>query len=82
MSEQQVDQSARPGGDAVAVTIRDLRLHVASSGHDIVDEVTLTIGRGQVLGLVGESGSGKTTIGLAVLGHARKGVAISAGSRR
>ena len=29
---------------------------------------------GEVLGLVGESGSGKTTVGLAVLGHARKGV--------
>ena len=33
-----------------------------------------------MLGLVGESGSGKTTVGLAVLGHARKGVAIAAGS--
>jgi peptide/nickel transport system ATP-binding protein len=65
---------------AVAVAIRNLRLDVAENGNDIVDEVTLTIAPGQVLGLVGESGSGKTTVGLAVLGHARKGVAISAGS--
>ncbi len=65
---------------AVALTIKDLRLDVAQSGHDIVDEITVTIARGQVLGLVGESGSGKTTVGLAVLGHARKGVAVSAGS--
>ena len=65
---------------AVALSIKDLRLDVAESGHDIVDEITVTIARGQVLGLVGESGSGKTTVGLAVLGHARKGVAVSAGS--
>ena len=32
-----------------------------------VDQVSLEIGRGEVLGLVGESGSGKTTIGRAIL---------------
>ena len=52
----------------------------AEGVHDIVDEITLTIGKGEVLGLVGESGSGKTTVGLAVLGHARKGVAVNTGS--
>jgi peptide/nickel transport system ATP-binding protein len=64
---------------AVALSIRGLRVDVAESGNDIVDEITLTIRKGEVLGLVGESGSGKTTVGLAVLGHARRGVAISAG---
>ncbi|MCL3862587.1 ABC transporter ATP-binding protein [Actinotalea sp. K2] len=33
-----------------------------------VDEIDLTIGRGEVVGLVGESGSGKTTVGRAVVG--------------
>ena len=66
--------------DEITLDIRDLRIDVAETGNDIVDEVTLRIPRGQVLGLVGESGSGKTTVGLAVLGHARKGVAIAGGS--
>lgn len=63
-----------------AVTIRDLRIEVASSGEDIVDEVNLSIAPGEVLGLVGESGSGKTTVGLSVLGHARRGVKLAGGS--
>ena len=62
-----------------ALEIDALRIDVATSGHDIVDEVSLTIAPGEVLGLVGESGSGKTTVGLAVLGHARKGVRIASG---
>src|SRR5215210_53839 len=63
----------------VALTIKDLRIEVAGNGADIVDEVNLTIAPGEVLGLVGESGSGKTTVGLAVLGHARRGVKLAGG---
>lgn len=59
--------------------IINLRLNVAATGNDIVDEVNLTIEKGRVLGLVGESGSGKTTVGLAVLSHARRGVEIAHG---
>lgn len=60
--------------------IEHLRLNVEVSGDDIVDEVNLEIQPGKVLALVGESGSGKTTVGLAVLGHARRGVVIDHGS--
>jgi len=64
----------------IAVSIENLRINVADSGQDIVDEVTLAIHAGEVLGLVGESGSGKTTVGLAVLGHGRRGVQIASGT--
>ena len=62
--------------------IENLRLDVEATGNDIVDEVSLAIEPGRVLGLVGESGSGKTTVGLAVLGHARRGVRIAGGNIR
>jgi peptide/nickel transport system ATP-binding protein len=62
------------------LVIKDLRIDVEINGFDIVDEINLTIAPGEVLGLVGESGSGKTTVGLAVLNHARKGVKIVGGS--
>ena len=65
---------------ADGLSIRGLRLEVVRTGDDIVDEVDLAVAPGEVLGLVGESGSGKTTVGLAVLGHARRGVRIAGGS--
>jgi peptide/nickel transport system ATP-binding protein len=62
------------------LVIDALRVDTTAGGHDIVDEVFLEVESGEVLGLVGESGSGKTTVGLAVLGYARKGVSIARGS--
>jgi peptide/nickel transport system ATP-binding protein len=63
-----------------AVTIRDLRIELVGLGVDIVDEVGIEIHPGEVLGLVGESGSGKTTVGMALLGHCRRGGRVAGGS--
>src|SRR5882762_6820784 len=46
----------------------------------IVKDVTFSIPKGEVLALIGESGSGKTTIALALMGYARNGCRIAAGS--
>ena len=72
----------RTAPDAPSVVVAGLRIELTGSGRDVVDDVSFTISPGQVMGLVGESGSGKTTVGLALLGHARRGVEIVAGSVR
>ena len=57
----------------------DLRIELVSSHKDVVDEVTLQVRAGEVLGLVGESGSGKTTVGMALMGYCRPGGRVSGG---
>ncbi len=59
-----------------------LRVELEGEGIDIVDEVSFRVDAGEVLGLVGESGSGKTTVGLAVLGHTRRGARVTDGAVR
>jgi oligopeptide/dipeptide ABC transporter ATP-binding protein len=71
---------ATQGGEPL-LEIRDLRTYFSLRGsfldrirgRDVgsvraVDGVTLTLRRGEVLGVVGESGSGKTTLGRTLLG--------------
>jgi peptide/nickel transport system ATP-binding protein len=66
----------------LALEVEALRVELDGTGSDIVDEVSFSVPAGDVLGLVGESGSGKTTIGLAVLGHNRRGARITKGEIR
>ena len=68
---------------AQALEVLDLRVEVEYGAHeDIVDGISFRVAAGEVLGLVGESGSGKTTVGLAVLGHTRRGARIARGEVR
>ncbi len=68
---------------AHALEIVDLRVEIDYGAHDdIVDGISFHVAAGEVLGLVGESGSGKTTVGLAVLGHTRRGARVARGEVR
>ena len=63
--------------------MRNLRIDGYSDDQEgwlpIVKDVSLELEKGQVVGLIGESGAGKSTIGLAALGYARRGMRISGG---
>jgi peptide/nickel transport system ATP-binding protein len=71
---------AEPPAPPVRLDVRDLEIRLANGGPDVVSDVSFEVPAGHVLGLVGESGSGKTTVALALLGHARRGLELSRGS--
>jgi peptide/nickel transport system ATP-binding protein len=64
------------------LSVERLVIEVARTGARVVDDVSLTVGPGEVLGLAGESGCGKTTLSLALLGYTRRGLAASSGRVR
>ncbi|MET3794445.1 ABC transporter ATP-binding protein [Aquamicrobium terrae] len=85
MAERTKTNPQRPGTGTL-LDIRNLRIEatVYPPGEDpknvvIVDDVSLTVERGKVLGLIGESGAGKSTIGLSTMGYGRGGVRITGG---
>jgi len=62
--------------------VRELEIRSGRNGPPVVSEISFAVRPGDVLGLVGESGSGKTTVALALLGHARRGLSVSGGEIR
>jgi peptide/nickel transport system ATP-binding protein len=64
------------------LVVEGLTVAAAGSGAAIIEDISVEVAAGEVLGVVGESGSGKTTLGLAMVGHARRGLKIAAGSVR
>lgn len=69
-----VDETRAPG-----LSVSGLCVVMTKSRIPVVDGVAFDIAPGSVMGLVGESGSGKSTVGLALLNHARQGLTISGG---
>src|SRR5690606_21274932 len=78
-----VDAGPEEGSAVTAELLRveDLRVeYLTAAGRvRVVDDVSFTLRRGEVLGLAGESGSGKTTIALAILRLLKAPAAITGG---
>ena len=64
--------------------IRNLLIEAEIEGvwKSIVNGLSLTLKKGEIVGLIGESGAGKSTLGLAALGYTKPGCRIVSGSIR
>jgi len=67
------------GVDRAVLQARGLRVELAS-GAAIIEDVSLDLRPGEILGLVGESGSGKTTTALSLFGYRERGVRAAQGN--
>jgi peptide/nickel transport system ATP-binding protein len=65
--------------DTFVLQLQGLKVETIK-GVVLVDNVDVTLKRGEILGLIGESGAGKSTIGLAAMAYARAGCRITNGA--
>ena len=61
-------RQAMPNDNSVGPAIRIDRLHVVRGGRPVVAELSLSVPRGQLVGLLGPSGCGKTTLMRSIVG--------------
>lgn len=61
------------------LVVHELKIIGVPSMARIIDELSLEVRPGEILGVVGESGSGKTTLGLALLNYCKEGTRIEGG---
>ena len=64
------------------LVIKDLLIEADIYGEwkPIVNSLSMTLERGEIVGLIGESGAGKSTFGLTALGYTKPGCRIVSGS--
>lgn len=76
-------KSAQPfDGPTLEIEHLSIAFQTRQGSVTVVDDVSLRIGKGEIVGVIGESGSGKTIASLAILGMLPRGASVLEGSIR
>ena len=66
--------------EILKITNLVIEADIEGTWRPIVNNLSLSLKKGEVVGLIGESGAGKSTLGLAALGYTKPGCRIVSGS--